>query len=103
MKKQPNKLLRIMKIVFAISFIVIVVTFILGQIFLKEENGKNVFYSDSETLNCQVFDGDWARVLPDGTRSVVAVPGVCEAKLQTRRGFVSRATGRIWNSMWMVC
>ena len=101
MKKQPNKLLRIMKIVFAISFIVIVVTFILGQIFLKEENGKNVFYSDSETLNCQVFDGDWARVLPDGTRSEVEVPGVCEAKKGEPVTVVTTIPQEIADQTWL--
>jgi len=101
MKKQPTKFLRIMQILFAISFIIIVVTFILGQIFLKEENGKNVFYSDSEKLNCQVFDREWVRVLPDGTRSEVEVPGVYEAKKGEPVTVVTTIPEEIADQTWL--
>ena len=79
MEKRINKLLQAMKIVFGISFVVIVITFVLGQIFLENEGGVNTLFAGTKGYNCRVFESDWTRVLPNGERYEVEVPGIYEA------------------------
>ena len=79
MKKSANKLLHIMKCLFGVSFFVIVVTFVLGQIFLENEGGTKTLLAGAEGYNCRVFESDWMRLMPNGTSHEVEVPGVYEA------------------------
>nr|MBQ8253315.1 response regulator [Lachnospiraceae bacterium] len=79
MKQSSNKLLRFMKCLFGISFFIIVLTFILGQIFLENEGGTKTLLAGAEGYNCRVFESEWTRLMPDGTNYEVEVPGVYEA------------------------
>ena len=79
MEKKTSKLLQIMKMIFGISFAIIVVTFILGQMFLKKEGGSNTLFAGEKGYNCKVFESDWTRILPNGDRCEAEVPGVYEA------------------------
>jgi len=70
-------------IIFGLMLLAVVVFFVVGEIVMPPED-------PTENGDCIVYEADWERVLPDGTREAVTLPGQCEAarnevvRLETR-------------------
>ncbi len=53
--------------------IIVFILFLLGEVVRPEETME-------ENNPCQILDAEWVRVLPDGTKTVVEIPGECDAQ-----------------------
>ncbi|MBQ8591665.1 MAG: response regulator [Lachnospiraceae bacterium] len=61
------------KWMFAILTMIVFVWFLLGELVLPREIEAN-------TEQCEVFESDWSRVMPDGSIIPIEVPGKCDAE-----------------------
>lgn len=59
--------------IFSILLFIILLYFVIGEVFVEEGS----MYRDE---TCQVFTGDWERIMPDDSRVAVDVPGRVPAK-----------------------
>ena len=73
MKGKEDRIVNVFKIIFGFMLLFVVLLFFLGQVFLPSEDpteiGEGVLYV-----------GEWERVLSDGTRERVSIPGRCDAE-----------------------
>lgn len=74
MKEKENRIIKILQLILSVFAVAVVVGFFLGEIFLPSEGNETI--SGGETT----FQAEWERILPDGTRVPVTVPGECEAE-----------------------
>ncbi|MBQ8188638.1 MAG: response regulator [Lachnospiraceae bacterium] len=79
MDKLEKKLINGLKWALGGSFIALILFFIIGQSVLPDESGPKAMLADTGTINCQVFESEWERLLPNGTRYPVEVPGKYES------------------------
>lgn len=75
MKTKEKRIENIMETTFGVIFASVLILLVFGEIFTREEN-------PSQAETCQLFEADWERVFPDGTREEIQIPGTCE----TNRG-----------------
>ena len=71
MTQKTTRGLKLLRITLACMLISAFVLFLLGQIFMPNENK-----TDETTFH--VFEADWQQVLPDGTNVAVQIPGTCD-------------------------
>ena len=72
MGKQKKDNMKILKIILFILMFGILLYFALAEVFLPPEKAVSI-------ENCRILDSQWERILPDGGRIPVEVPGKCEA------------------------
>ena len=72
MGKQKKDNMKILKIILFILMFGILLYFALAEAFLPPEKAVSI-------ENCRILDSQWERILPDGGRIPVEVPGKCEA------------------------
>ncbi len=72
MKERMNRIIDTVQHVLVVALIGVLALFFLGEIILPREH-------TSTNEECQIYQGIWQRVLPDGSRVEVAVPGEYEA------------------------
>lgn len=77
--KVENKILSVLKWIFAVCFGATLLFFIIGEIVLPDESGPRAMLADTGTVNCQVFESEWERLMPNGSRYPVEVPGKYDA------------------------
>lgn len=70
--KMENKKQKYINVIFAILLFTVFAYFILGELFLPSDE------FDKDYL-CTEYSGEWTRVLPDGSRETVTMPGKCKA------------------------
>ena len=73
MKTKEEHLLTFLKIAFGIMLLSVVLLLIFGEIFLPKEDPTGSGKSD-------LFEAQWERVFPDGTREEIELPDRCEAQ-----------------------
>ena len=71
--KKRDSLAIVFKILFICMFVFVLAFFLTGELFMPKEDPTG-------GGTCTEYDGDWERVLPDGEREHVRLPGTCEAK-----------------------
>jgi len=64
--------MRWIKRIFFVLAIGVLLFFVLAESFLPPENATSAEY-------CELYEGQWERVYPDGSREHITVPGKCEA------------------------
>lgn len=68
-----NRIEKYIKRICAILFVAVFAYFILGELFLAADKLDRAYF-------CAEYSGEWERVMPDGKRQPVRLPGKCEAK-----------------------
>ena len=72
-QKQKNRIMDILQWILGFMLVAVIAFFILGELLLPTLN-------DSDYEKGQEFKADWVRIMPDGTRVPVTVPGEYEAE-----------------------
>ena len=93
-KKKKGKLMYIMQWVFGLLMFGMLLYFAAGEILLPEENGLNAG-------ECSVFDAQWSRELPDGTKIPAEVPGVCKADRREPVIIETELPGNLEDKTWL--
>ena len=101
MKKWETKLVNALKWSLGGSFIGLILFFVIGQLVLPDESGPKAMLADTGTINCQVFESDWERVLPNGTRYPVTVPGKYEAYSGEGVSLVTTLPDEVEDQTWL--
>lgn len=73
MGNRENHVMKILQYILSIMVLGTLACFILGEVLLPVEN-------EMESEESTLFQAEWERILPDGTRIPVEVPGECEAE-----------------------
>ncbi len=71
--KEKGDSMQILKRIFFFFLISVFCYFVAGEIFLPVENAVG-------GRNCEVFESEWVRVYPNGTREIVEIPGKTKAE-----------------------
>ena len=72
-QKKDSTIIKIIKGLFIIIVLAVCMYLITGQIFMPKD-------SPVDKSVCKPFDVEWNRVLADGTRQPIKIPGKCDAK-----------------------
>ena len=63
---------KVLHTIFALMLLAVLVFFVAGELFMPKEDPTG-------SGKCALYAGEWERVLADGTREQVKVPGQCKA------------------------
>lgn len=72
MEKQNTDGMKCIKRILFVLMIGVLLYFVLAETFLPPENAVSIDY-------CEIMEAEWERILPDGRRESVEVPGKCDA------------------------
>lgn len=73
MKTFSKKTSIVLHIIFGLMLIAVLVFFVVGEMVMPKEYPTG-------SGNCALYEGTWERVLPDGTRESITLPGHCKAE-----------------------
>lgn len=62
----------VLHIIFGLMLLAVLVFFVIGEMVMPKEDPTG-------SGNCALYEGTWERVLPDGTRESITLPGQCKA------------------------
>jgi len=71
LKMKKEQMIQVLKIMFGVMLVSVVLLFFFGELFMPYEN-------PTENGRCELYDAVWERVLSDGTRESVTIPGNCD-------------------------
>ena len=63
----------VLHIIFGLMLIAVLVFFVVGEMVMPKEDPTG-------SGNCALYEGTWERVLPDGTKESITLPGQCKAE-----------------------
>lgn len=93
MRKQKNCGMHTLQWILGIMVLASIVYFILGEIFMPGENL-------SDGGECNTYHNNWERIMPDGTREPVQVPGECDVE-QGETLIIERKLSRNQEDTWL--
>ena len=70
--KDKMQIMKALKLIFSAMLVAVLLFFVLGEVLLPKDNL-------SEQEECELFQADWVRELPDGSTEPVEIPGKCKA------------------------
>lgn len=73
LKAKEERVVKVLKIMFGIMFLSVIGAFVMGEVFMPVED-------PTESGECVLYEAEWERVIQDGTREKVELPGRCAAE-----------------------
>ncbi|MCI9136239.1 MAG: hypothetical protein HFH48_01535 [Lachnospiraceae bacterium] len=92
--KNNRNLVRSLQWMFGLLLLGMLLYFVLGELFLPEENKINAGA-------CKVFEAEWKQKMPDGSYVSVEVPGICETDSLDSVCIETSLPENLEDKMWM--
>ena len=73
MKIKDEHIVAALKVAFGVMLLAVIMLFVFGEFFMPKED-------PTQSGDCVLFEADWERVHPNGTREIITLPGQCDAE-----------------------